>query len=347
MTGAWRDRTLPDLLAEHGLADTPEAPFPTDGWSGATFTTLTAADGRRFVLKRTSLGVDWIATATRDTDLREAWLAAFVSTPGVVAPFAYLGAASDGEGAAILMHELSQELIAWERPGFDPVIDVAVLDRVLGAVAGLHDPAWRGVLTSFGGGVDAVPWCPLPDRLLLLTRGSAAGYAAAGNPVGSRFLAGWDAFDRSAPAAARAVIESLAADVSPLTAALERLPAVLLHGDLKLANVALLEHAVAFIDWQMFLRAPVAVDLGWLLVSNSGSLPLGPAAVLDRYRSAAPRTKAWDAQVDLALIVGLLLRGWRKGLDAEAGVTLASGISAADDLAWWGDRVVEAARRRL
>jgi hypothetical protein len=347
VTGAWREQTLADLLAEHGLADAPEAPFPTDGWSGATFTTLTNADGGRYVLKRTSLAIDWIARATNDTDLREAWIAAMASSPGVVAPFASLGAAADGEGAAILMPELAQELIAWERPGYDPVIEAEDLDRVLAAVAGLHDPAWHGVLTSFGGGVGAVPWCPLPDRLRLLTWRSAAGYADAGNPVGDRFLAGWDAFDRLAPAGARAVIDALTADVTPLVDALARLPFVLLHGDLKLANVALLDHAVAFIDWQMFLRGPVAVDLGWLLVSNSGSLPLAPEAVLERYRAAGPDTADWDAQVDLAMMVGLLLRGWRKGLDAEADAVLASGVRAADDLAWWCDRVVEAAGRRL
>ena len=47
------------------------------------------------------------------------------------------------------------------------------------------------------------------------------------------------------------------------------------------------------------------------------------------------------------MIVGLLLRGWRKGLDAEAGAILGSGVAAADDLAWWCDRAVEAADRRL
>ncbi len=55
----------------------------------------------------------------------------------------------------------------------------------------------------------------------------------------------------------------------------------------------------------------------------------------------------WETQVDLAFLVGLLLRGWRKGLDAEAGVLLASGIAAEDDLAWWCERAVEAAGRRL
>lgn len=114
----------------------------------------------------------------------------------------------------------------------------------------------------------------------------------------------------------------------------------------------------------MTLVAPVAVELGWFLVSNSGSLPMTPDAVLHGYTEALE----WDsgrwgaeghgrdfdglagdleAQRDLCWIVGLLLRGWRKGLDAEAGVELPSGVSAVDDLAWWSERAIEAAQRRL
>ena len=95
--------------------------------------------------------------------------------------------------------------------------------------------------------------------------------------------------------------------------------------------------------------------MGWFLVSNSGSLPADPDRVLERYRSALALqgdrypdvVGDWDAQRDLAWIVGLLLRGWRKGLDAAAGIVLPSGVSAADDLAWWSERGVEAAGRRL
>ena len=107
-------------------------------------------------------------------------------------------------------------------------------------------------------------------------RASAAGYAAAGNPVGDRFLDGWDGVPTSRRRARRwSSSTRLDADPAPLLAALAALPARGLHGDLKLANVALLDDdAVALIDWQMTMRAPVAVELGWLLVSNSGSLPM-------------------------------------------------------------------------
>ena len=98
-------------------------------------------------------------------------------------------------------------------------------------------------------------------------------------------------------------------------------------------------------------RRPTA--LIWLR-SNSGSLPLAPDDVLERYRAAVtaapggdPALGDWDAQVDLTWIVGLLLRGWRKGLDAEDEVTLPSGMTAGDDLALWCRMAVDAAERRL
>jgi hypothetical protein len=353
-----------------------EEPFPNDGWSGATLTAFDRGDAR-FVLKRTSPEADWIVRATRDVGLREGFIAGTgmrLADP-LVAP--YLGAGSDGPAIAILMPDLSHELIAWERPGHDPVVGPATLDHVLEAVAGLHAMPWadyRPTSPDWGW-----PWCPLRERLLLLTRASAERYRAQGLPVGDRFLAGWDAFERVAPREARALISDLA-DPSRLLGALGHLPATGIHGDLKLANVALLDDGrVALIDWSMMSLAPVAVELAWLVVSNSASLPIEPDEVLVRYREIADRVARtslelgarwpereavgtplilpprsleptigdWDAQRDLVWIVGLLMRGWRKGLDAEAGIVLGSGVQAADDLAIWCERAVEAAGRRL
>lgn len=351
MSARWRDRSLADLLGAFGLDGRAETPLSTDGWSGATFASLRDAAGRGYVLKRTSLARDWIARWTRDAGLREGWVAASAGAgerPADAAP--YLGAArdegapGDAQGVAILMPDLSGELIAWDRPGVDAVIDRQTLERVLGAVARLHRSTWTADARPSEGGAS---WCPLPERLTLLGRRAAATYAADGNPVGERFLAGWAAFERTAPPAARDLVARLDADVGPLVDALGRLPAVGLHGDLKLANVALgPDGGVTCIDWQMTLLAPAAVELGWFLVSNSHSLPVGPADTMDAYvRLAEPPDP--DAQRDLTWIVGLLMRGWRKGLDAEARLTLPSGIGAEDDLAWWAEHAVAAADRRL
>jgi hypothetical protein len=345
----WRDRLLHDLLDENGLAGAREASFPTDGWSGATFTTMARSD-RRFVLKRVSATKDWIVRATGDDLLREAWVAFEGASRRT-----YLGAAADPDGgAAILMPDLSGELMTWGDQPRSTGLDAADIDHLIERIVAFHATPWSD-------GID-VPWCPLAERLTLLSPAAADRYVAEANPVGAIFRDGWADFGRSAPFAARDLIERLSTDVGPLIAAMGRLPDVELHGDLKFANVARFrDGTIGFIDWQMTLRAPVAVELGWLLVSNSAELPVPPDDVLRRYRAAWQRQAApeagrpfiedvigdWERQVDLAMIVGLLLRGWRKSLDTVAGVTLGSGIAAADDLAWWSERAVEAADRRL
>src|SRR4029077_8396209 len=81
------------------------------------------------------------------------------------------------------------------------------------------------------------PWCPLPERLTLTARPTCARHIERGIPAGvesaRKLLAGWDAFDRTAPAAARDLVDALGSDPAPLVAALGRVPAVGLHGDLK------------------------------------------------------------------------------------------------------------------
>src|SRR6476660_8841663 len=148
MIGGWRERSCADLLAAHGLTGRPERELATDGWSGATFSTLTDEAGRPFVLKRTSLDLDWIARATDDSELREGWLAARARSVAPSLPdgtLPYLGAAADGDGVAILMPDLSGDLIAWDRPDEEP-LDAAELERVLRTIAAIHATRWdRGV----------------------------------------------------------------------------------------------------------------------------------------------------------------------------------------------------------
>jgi hypothetical protein len=246
------------------------------------------------------------------------------------------------------MPDLSATLLPWDRP-----IGRDALDQVLVGLAALHGATG---LAGLAGAAGADPWwsCPLRERITLISRRSLERPGAARDAVGDRILPGWDAWDRRATPAARELIAALDLDPTPLLAALTALPATLLHGDLKLANVGVRpDGAIELVDWQMAMVGPVAVELGWLLVSNVAALPLDPEAVLGRYREArhagdgGDRGGDWDRQVDLAWIVGLMLRGWRKGLDAEAGLTLASGTSAADDLAAWCNRAVEAGRRVL
>jgi hypothetical protein len=328
---------LAEVLRRNGLAGAAEEPFPNDGWSGALLTRLRRGSDR-FVLKRDSLARDWIAQATADGPvLREAWFAAH--GPPLPSPIRapYLGVGIDGEEFGMLMPDLTGVLFDWDAP-----ISVGELDRVLAGLAALHAYPWPEALAR-----GESHWCPPGERVTLICRASLERPGAARDAVGERILPGWDAFDRQAPAEVRQLIDSLGEDPQPLIDALAKLPSTLIHGDLKLANVGVEpDGTIDFVDWQMVGVAPIAVELGWFLVSNVATLPVPPSAVLERYREKAEVTE-WDRQVDAAILVGLLLRGWRKGADAEAGVVHASGVAAPDDLAWWSHRALEAAKRLL
>jgi hypothetical protein len=336
---------LAEVLRRNGLAGKREHPFPNDGWSGASLTTLSRG-GDRFVLKRDSLARDWIAQATADGPiLREAWFTAH--GPSLPSPIRapYLGVGMDGDEFGILMPDLTGVLFDWDAP-----IPVETLDQVLAGLAMLHAYPW-----TISGELEGGPWCPLRERLTLICRASLERPGPAHDAVGDRILPGWDAFDRRVPAVVRDLIHSLGRDPLPLLDALGELPSTLIHGDLKLANVGIeRDGTIDLVDWQMVMVAPVGVELGWFLVSNVASLPLQAGDVLTRYNVEARRQGhdeaglgEWQAQVDAAILVGLLLRGWRKGADAEAGLTLASGVSAAEDLAWWCEHAIDAAGRIL
>jgi aminoglycoside phosphotransferase (APT) family kinase protein len=328
------ESTVAALLREHGLAGAREHPFPNDGWSGATLARLVDSAGRAFILKRSSFERDWIARATRDTTMREARVAESSALLPLPARYPALGAAVDGGETAILMPDLSGVLFDWDAP-----IAVEQLDRGLEALAVLHDDPGDAFPAS-------AAWTPWRERVTLICRSSLERPGPVRDAVASRLLPGWDAWDRVASPAARSIVDALSRDPTPLLHALEREPVGLLHGDLKLANAGIApDGAVEMVDWQMAMVAPAAIELGWFLVANVNALPLPPDAVLERYWRIRGRQPGRED--DLAILVGLLLRGWRKGFDAEAGLTLGSGVSARDDLAWWCERAVEAAARVL
>ncbi len=168
MLNHWTERPLADLLATHGLAAVTERPFPSNGWSGATLTSLDRpGDGRRFILKRTSWSIDWIARSTRDHALREGFIAAMplpLPEP-LVAP--YFGAGGDGTTVGLLMPDLSDRLLPWEGAAGEPPLDIGSLERILGGLARLHAMPWTIADAVDSMGVwPSVPW---RERLLLLS----------------------------------------------------------------------------------------------------------------------------------------------------------------------------------
>jgi aminoglycoside phosphotransferase (APT) family kinase protein len=117
------------------------------------------------------------------------------------------------------------------------------------------------------------------------------------------------------------------------------LPTTSLHGDLKLDNLGLDHEGVLWlIDWALAVRGPVCVELGWFIAANSQRLALAPQGVVDLHANvAAIEADLRCRHQAMTALCGLLLRGWRKALDAEAGKGRA-------EFDWWCDAAAEAAR---
>jgi len=310
------------MLGAHGLAGAREEPFAHTGFSGAALTRLRRGDGASFVLKRMSIGSDWIMRATEDASCREAsFAAASLAMPdGVRTPA--LATASDGDGHALLMLDISKHLLP------QGAIDASTLDAITASMAELHATP----LPPPG----ALQWCGLHQRLTLLTPDTARIAQAYGAPVARDIIDGWALFERHAPPDVAALIRALSGDPSPLLRALDGMPPALLHGDLKLDNIGVDgEGRVWLIDWAMTLLAPPAVEIGWFLAINSRRISRSLDDVMSRYATEA-RIVDRERHDALTVLCGLLLRGWRKALDAEAGEQ--------DELRWWCDRAREAVR---
>lgn len=313
------------MLAAHRLEDAAHEQFAHTGFSLAQLRRLQRPDGASFILKRMSFNDDWIMHATDDRQCREAVMAeqlvsvlpARIRSPGI-------GVAHDGLGFALLMRDITPDLL----PQGDLPDDVVT--TIVARMAELHaaEPP------------KAVPWCSLGKRLLLLA--PAAGrrdyvLRTMGAAVNDDLYRGWLAFDRLAPPQARDLVHGLAADVRPLVRALDMQPRAFLHGDLKFDNIGLdAERRTWLIDWALTLVAPPAVELGWFMAINSRRMTMPLDRVLDAYADAAGPGGGRAANDGLAAICGVLLRGWRKALDAEAGEP--------GELQWWCERAEAAAR---
>lgn len=272
-----------------------------------------------------SIHRDWIMRATDDDRCREA---AFARTPsplpaGVAHPA--LGATRDGDAYALLMRDITPALLP-------EMIDGEATDAILRAMAALH-----GVPAS---ALPPLPWCALDKRLALLTPQTARIASAYGAPVAADIMHGWSLFARHAPPAVDAALRALFEDRQPLLDALKPLPPMLLHGDLKFDNIGIdADGTVWLIDWAMTLVAPAAVDLGWFLAINSRRMTISLDETLARYAHFASLPADLCERHDAATVLcGLLLRGWRKALDAEGGEP--------GELRWWCARA-EAALRYL
>ena len=313
------------MLRAHGI-EGDETPFAHDGYSGATMTRI-GTQGHRYVIKRVSRTLDWIIQMTSDHAMREAQIAASgvldVLAPGVRSPS--IAAARDGDGFALLMHDLAPHLLP-----DDGVVPVAAFDFILERTAQMHARFWEAPPAADLG------WCGLQERLLMLSEAAGQRLRDAGL-MELGFGAGWERFHAAAPPDVSALVRRLHDDPGPLIAVLDALSQTLLHNDIKVANLAIEGGTLWLFDWALTGIGPVACDLGWLLAVNSSRLPWTLDETADVYAGhlrTALRERfdaaMWERQLAAAHLCGIVMFGWSKAGDP-------------DELRWWCDRASVAA----
>lgn len=312
------------MFAAHGIT-ADETPLAHDGYSGATMTSIEQGD-RRYVVKRVSRTHDWIIQMTSDHAMREAQIASSdvlnALAPGLRSPS--IAAALDGEGFALLMHDLT----AWLLPR-EGVLRVSDVDMLIARVAGMHATFWNAAPVA------EIGWCGMRERLLFLSEPAGERLRDAGL-MEFGFAEGWERFHRAVSGGMSGFVRELHRDPMGLIAVLDALPQTLLHNDVKTGNIAIEGDTLWLFDWALAGIGPVCSDLGWLLAVNSSRLPGTLDEVLDSYgghlRAALGHrwdASSWQRQRAAAYVIGLMLFGWAKVDDSA-------------ELGWWCERALEA-----
>ncbi len=309
---------------------TSREPFAhIDGKSGVPMERV-VIDGERYVVKHVSIDNDWIMRATGDLGSRPllVWQAGLLARIPPTIDHCFVGFASEGGGAAILMRDMSPWLVS---EGDDPIPPDQNL-RFLDHMAELHATFW--------GWDDAIGLVPLSNRYAFFTAEVTACEKAwgAGAAVPQIAAEGWRRLPTVAPRMADIVLPLLR-DADPLVAALASTPQTFVHGDWKMGNLG--SHPdgrTILLDWAVPGRAPACTELAWYVALNRRRLPHSKEETIDAYRGALERHGVdtapwWDLQIELALLGAAVQFGWEKAYDE------------ADELSWWEERSVLGARR--
>jgi hypothetical protein len=315
-----------DELLDGAVAREPF--LTTDSKSGSAFERITMADGSTRILKHVHVDDDWTMRFNGDVGCHPArvWAAGLMDVlpdridHGVVAVAAGLG--RNGWGAAILMRDLSTEMV----PPGDDVLPADQHASFIDDMAALSARMWRWH--------DDVGLVPLTTRWTWFNHASLATEANRGwpDPVPKIAFDGWARFAERVPRDVHDVVDALRRDPSPLVARVEETPLAFVHGDWKLGNLGTgRDGRTVLIDWTYPGEGPACYELAWYLAINRSRMPESKEAAIERFSAALRRngvdTDGWfDRQMALGLLAGLVIFGWEKALGSD------------EELAWWCER---------
>jgi hypothetical protein len=293
-------------------------------------------DQCRFVLKRVRPAVDWIANRTGDVRGREAQLLSEPRLNAVWDAFAspYLAWAVEGGEAGLLMTDLSSALM----PDARVPLSAGQEQNLLGALARLHARFWEANLSSIDWLVRPAQYCDLVAPCLAA---DPVGVASLPPQLRDAIPRGWMLALARLPREVARLVECRGSEWEALWSS--DVPKTFLHGDVKVANFALLhDGSVAAFDWALAGAGPCTIDVGWYLAVNASRLTTSKEEFLVRYRALLEAARGsrlsdsiWQRLEDIAIVTGARMLLWNKALALDAGRP-----GAEDEWNWWVDRLM-------
>lgn len=290
---------------------------PADARSPAPFEKV-SVDGEPHIVKYVHVDHDLAMRAAGDVGCLplRVWASGLMDVAADVIDHAVVGVAAgygrNGWGAAILMRDVSRELV----PAGDDPIPEAQHQAFLDHVAKLSARMW--------GWHDNVGLLPYAGRWGWFSVATLEVERDLGwpEPVSRLASEGWELFHGRAPGDVAVAVTELLDDLSPLVDALAATPSTFLHGDWKFGNLGTASDGrTVLLDWAYPGAGPVCHELGWYLALNRSRLPAGDTkeSTIEAFRSALERhgvdtTGWWNSQLRLALLGTVVQFGLEKAL---------------------------------
>lgn len=298
-------------------------PFTAIGYSGATLqkVELVLEDDVRknLVLKQTNLKADWLSQRTHDTIGREAaWLKEeCLAKVWSIIHCPYIAFSQENDRTGLLMEDLSDHLFPDNREPIDMESENIIID----AMAAIHAEYWDS------DAVKQLTWLIHPYDYLNLLRPlerEQDSYCPPPEPLRTSMSEGWRIAFELLP---DEIKNYLTQPVEEIFKRWENLPVTLLHGDMKIANMASLPgDKLSLFDWPLIGSAPCSIELGWYLAVNSTRLARSKEDFIYAYRcdlecylQEAFDEITWQEMVKLAIVSGAMMMLWNKALKRKSG----------------------------
>jgi hypothetical protein len=319
--------SVEELLAS---AERREPFVNPDGRSTAAFERVWI-DGVPHVVKYLHVDYDFTMRVSGDIGCRtvRAWAAGLLDSAPDVIDHAVVGAAlgygRNGWGGALLMRDVSAELLPAGDVVIPPEEHAVYLDHLAGFCAATW--GWRDDPLS-GPGL-----LPYGARWAWFGHAALEAERSLGWPERVPRVAeeGWRRFGERAPSAVVRLVDDLRRDSTPLATALRATPVCFLHGDVKASNTGRApDGRTVLIDWAYVGEGPACHELAWHLALDRSRLPISKEETAATFRAALERHGVdtsgwWQRQLGLCLLGAVVQFGWEKAL------------GDADELGWWSE----------